>query len=128
MIIAVDFDGTVVRHEYPKVGEDCPDAVRVLKRLTDAGHHLILFTMRSGNLLEDAVIWFKDRDIPLYGVQTNPDQKSWTTSPKAHADLYIDDSSLGAIITADILNGQIMGRPYIDWEKVDGFLQAVYNI
>lgn len=58
MIIAVDFDGTVVSHEYPHIGEDI-GAVPVLKELVAAGHKLILYTMRSGRLLDEARMWFE---------------------------------------------------------------------
>ena len=59
-------------HRYPKVGEDVPAAVDVLKDLVAAGHLLILWAMRSGKELQDAEDWFRDRDIPLYGVQKDP--------------------------------------------------------
>ena len=93
-IIALDFDGTVVTHAYPEVGEDI-GAVAVLKELVAQDDKLILWTMRSGKLLEEAVAWFKKHDIPLWAVNENPTQKEWTSSPKLHADLLIDDSALG---------------------------------
>ena len=93
-VIAVDFDGTVVTHAYPEIGEDA-GAVPVLKELTDNGCRIILYSMRHGKLLDRAVEWFKSRGIPLYAVNENPQQKRWTSSPKVHADLYIDDSNLG---------------------------------
>ncbi len=96
-LIAVDFDGTVVTHAYPEIGDDA-GAVPVLKELTDNGCRLILFTMRHGKLLDDAIRWFRERGIPLYAVNENPSQQRWTSSPKVHADLYIDDSSLGCPI------------------------------
>jgi hypothetical protein len=46
MDILIDFDGTCVAHEFPKVGKDI-GAVPVLKALVENGHNLILFTMRS---------------------------------------------------------------------------------
>lgn len=94
MIIAIDFDGTCVKHEYPKIGEDI-GAVPVLKKLIKAGHQLILYTMRSGKELQDAVNWFRENEIPLWGVNENPEQKKWTNSPKVYAQLYIDDAALG---------------------------------
>ena len=57
MIIAVDFDGTCVSHEYPKVGKDI-GAVPVLKALVEIGHKIILNTMRSDDELADAIQWF----------------------------------------------------------------------
>ena len=81
-LIAVDFDGTVVTHAYPEIGDDA-GAVPVLKELTDNGCRLILFTMRHGKLLDDAIRWFRERGIPLYAVNENPSQQRWTSSPKA---------------------------------------------
>lgn len=133
--INLDFDGTCVKHEYPKVGDDI-GAVPVLKRLVAEGHKLILFTMRcdsgvkSGKFtsgLTDAVNWFKQNGIPLYGVQTNPTQKIWTNSPKSYAELMIDDSALGCPLKFDYhLVGDyltVVGRPYVDWVKVEKMLE-----
>jgi len=118
MYICVDFDGTCVTHDYPNVGKDI-GAVPVLKQLTDDGHHLILFTMRSGKELLDAVKWFKDNDITLFGVQKNPTQYSWTDSPKAYGQLYIDDAALGTPLKMD---KELSDRPFIDWEQVKNIL------
>ena len=112
MYICVDFDGTCVTHEYPNIGNDI-GAVPVLKQLVEKGHLLILFTMRSGKELEDAVNWFNENDIPLYGVQTNPTQKRWTDSPKAYGQLYIDDAALGAPLKTD---KELSDRPFVDWK------------
>jgi len=118
MIIAVDFDGTCVTHEYPKVGRDI-GAQPVLKKFVELGHKLILYTMRSGQYLDDAVKWFEDNDIPLYGINENPTQKEWTESPKAYANLYIDDAAFGAPL---VLEAMVYGeRPYIDWEYISKF-------
>ena len=91
----MDFDGTVVEHQYPAIGPDVPHAVDCLRTLAFEGHKLILFTMRSGPELEQAVAWYRRNKIPLYSVNENPEQFTWTTSPKAYADLYIDDLALG---------------------------------
>ena len=121
MVICIDFDGTCVAHEFPKIGEEI-GSVPVLKELVENGHQLVLFTMRSdrpnGKFLQDAVDWFSKNEIPLYGIQTNPSQKNWTSSPKAYGELYIDDAALGAPL---IYPGE--GKnPYIDWDKVKEFL------
>ena len=76
--IAIDFDGTVVTHAYPEIGEDA-GAAPVLKELTDNGCRLILYSMRHGKLLDRAVEWFRVRGIPLYAVNENPSQKRWTS-------------------------------------------------
>lgn len=119
LVIAVDFDGTCVTHEYPYMGSDI-GAVPVLKELTDAGYRLILTTMRSGKTEKEAVKWFKDNDIPLWGVNKNPEQKSWTSSPKVYADLYIDDCALGVPLTTSASST----RPYVDWARVRKWLVA----
>lgn len=115
MDICIDFDGTCVKHEFPEIGEDI-GAVPVLKELTDKGHRLILFTMRSGEYLEAAVDWFKQNKIPLFGINKNPEQESWTQSPKAYGQIYIDDAALGCPL---IYEG---GRPYVNWEVVSACL------
>ena len=115
MTIAVDFDGTVVEHEYPRIGPDI-GAQDVLLKLVHNGHKLILNTMRSGKTLQDAVDWFKKNNIPLYGVNENPLQHSWTSSPKVHASLYIDDHALGCPLTP---------QGYVDWNVIERyFLQT----
>ena len=114
LIIAVDFDGTCVEHDYPSVGMDVEGAVDVLRSLTAKGHRLVLFTMRSGDKLEDAVRWFKERKIALWAVNENPEQREWTSSPKVFADLYIDDSAVGCPIR--FING--VRRPVINWSKI----------
>ena len=117
--INIDFDGSVVTHEYPRVGKDI-GAVPVLKRLVENGHQLILFTMRGNNShLNDAVDWFKLNDIPLYGINTNPTQISWTDSPKSHADFLIDDTALG---TPLLFNWSFSTNPYVDWIEMEKIL------
>lgn len=131
MIIAIDFDGTCVTHDFPEVGKNI-GAAPVLKELVENGHQLILWTMRAnvenntghsdevpvihnGNFLDDAINWFKENDIPLYGIQRNPTQDSWTTSPKAYAQIYIDDAALGCPL---IHNEILHKRPFVDWDSV----------
>lgn len=123
MFIAIDFDGTCVTHDYPKVGKDI-GAVPVLKKLTDSGHQLILNTMRSGKELNDAVQWFIDNDIPLCGVNENPTQKSWTASPKVYAHLYIDDAALGCPLMFD---HAVSNRPFVNWKLVDQYIDRNLN-
>lgn len=114
--INVDFDGSLVIHAFPEIGNDI-GAVPVLKTLVENGHQLILFTMRSdnknGNYLTQAVNWFKKHDIPLYGIQTNPTQSSWTSSPKSYAQYLLDDSAIGTPLVRPENE-----RPYVDWKKV----------
>jgi len=117
MQIVIDFDGTCVKHAYPYIGEDI-GSQKVLKKLVDKRHQLILFTMRSGNYLEEAIKWFEKNQISLFGIQTNPEQIEWTSSPKAYGQLYIDDCGLGCPLIYN--QGE---RPYVDWDKVELFLE-----
>ena len=115
MYIAIDFDGTCVTHDYPRIGKEI-GATEVLKRLVEAGHKLILNTMRSDKELQDAVNWFKKNEIELYGVNENPTQKRWTNSPKVYAHMYIDDAALGCpLINAP----ELSNRPFVDWDSID---------
>ena len=128
--ILIDFDGTCVTHDYPRIGQDI-GSIPVLKKLVANGHNLILFTMRSHKSfnmmnirtafdgLNEAINWFKTNNIPLYGIQTNPTQRSWTLSPKAHGDLMIDDVALGCPLINDL---KIHRRPFVDWVKVEKML------
>lgn len=116
--ICVDFDGTSTTHDYPNIGKDI-GAVKVLKKLVDEGHNLILFTMRSGKTLQDAVDWYAKNNIQLFGINTNPTQKNWTSSPKAYGHLYIDDAALNCPLKYD---ADFHYRPYVDWEEVEKIL------
>lgn len=73
--------------------------------------------MRSDRTLEEAVKWFEDNDIPLYGIQKNPDQRNWTSSPKAYGQLYIDDAALGCPLIK-----YTNKRPHVDWLEVRNIL------
>ena len=68
MIIAVDFDGTIVRHRYPKIGEEIPFATQTLAMLIRDGHRLILWTVREGALLDEAVEWCRQRGVEFYAI------------------------------------------------------------
>lgn len=117
MIIAIDFDGTCVTHDYPKVGREI-GSIEVLKELVNKKHDLILFTMRSGIHLTEAVDWFVNNGIRLYGVQYNPTQANWTCSNKCYAQMYIDDAALGCPLIFPV-DGS---RSYADWKKIKKLL------
>ena len=120
MVIAIDFDGTCVTHEFPNVGKDI-GAVPVIKDLVAAGHKIILYTMRDKQYQKDAEQWFKDNDISLFGSNENPDA-TWTTSPKVFAHLYIDDMALGMPLKIDY---NVSNRPFVDWIKVRQLLNQM---
>ncbi len=124
MIISVDFDGTIVDHRYPELGKPVPEALTWLKRLQACGAKIILFTMRSeegiaGDTLIDAVRYLQDQGVQLHGVNTNPDQQSWTSSPKVYADIYVDDAAFGC----PLIRPSGFARPCVDWKKVGPALE-----
>jgi len=125
MIICVDFDGTIVTHDYPNIGKPVPDALRVLQELRRADHKIILFTMRSGKNLKEAEMYLQNNGVQLYGVNRNSTQRSWTQSPKAYGHLYIDDAALGIPLTED---EEFSERPFVNWSEVRKLLKRKGNI
>ena len=129
LFIGVDFDGTCVTNEFPKMGKNI-GAGPVLRELQKM-HKIILLTMRSdvlaqpdgstpvnpamtkivpGHYLTEAIDWFKKERITLEAVNRNVMQESFTTSTKVFCDLYIDDSNLGALLVRDK-----SPKAYINW-------------
>lgn len=120
MIICVDFDGTIVDHKFPELGEPVPGAFQWLRKFQEAGVKLILWTMRSdgsqsGPVLTDAVELCRKNGVEFFGINANPNQGTWTTSPKAYAHVYIDDAAYGCPLRQ---NPRMGGRPFVDWDKV----------
>lgn len=101
MIIAVDFDGTIVTHEYPKIGKEIPFATQTLKMLAKDGHRLILWTVREGRLLEEAVKWCNERGVDFYAVNKDYPEEELDNnnhySRKLKADIWIDDRNIGGL-------------------------------
>ena len=100
MTIAVDFDGTVVTHEYPQIGSELPLAIPTLKKLKEDGHKLILWTVREGDLLDDAVLWCRERGLEFYAVNKEfpeEDIKNVHYSRKPKVDIWIDDRNVGGL-------------------------------
>lgn len=116
-IFGIDFDGTCVKHAYPEIGGDIK-AGCTLRRLINRGHKIILMTMRSGKYLDEAVNWFTENSIPLYGVNNNPEQSAWTNSPKIYANVYVDDAAFGVP-----LQYPREGRPHVDWGELELLLE-----
>ena len=104
-IIGIDFDGTCVTDLFPYVGDNI-GAASVLRKLADK-NLLILYTVRDGKYLQDAVDWFKYNHINLYSVNYNPEPVS--SSPKLYCDYYIDDRNIGTPLT---------DKGYVDWNKM----------
>ncbi len=118
LIIAIDFDGTIVEHEFPDIGSPVPGAIKWMKIFQAAGAKLILWTMRSdgqsaGKVLTEAIEYCRSNGIEFWAANCNPDQHSWTSSNKAYAHLYIDDAAYGCPLIEPA--GE---RPYVDWSKV----------
>lgn len=112
--ICVDFDGTMVYHHYPEIGDAVPHCIEVLKKWQENGVGIILDTMRSGDELDKAVKWCKGNGIELYGVGKDPKQHEWTNSPKAYGVLSIDDRNLGVPLLKK--EGE---RQFVDWKTID---------
>jgi hypothetical protein len=95
--IAVDFDGTIVEHDYPKIGKEKLFAFRTLKELERQGARLILWTFRTGKELEESVQYCRNNGIEFYAVNRNYPEEVMdeTVSRKIDADIYIDDKNLG---------------------------------
>ena len=101
MTIAVDFDGTIVTHKYPNIGEEIPFAVDTLKMLRNDGHKLILWSVREGKLLDAAVEWCRDRGLEFYAVNRDYPEETTDNNPhfsrKLKVDMFIDDRNLGGL-------------------------------
>ena len=101
MTIAVDFDGTIVRHRYPEIGEEVPFATQTLRMLIEDRHKLILWSVREGQLLDDAVEWCRERGVEFYAVNRDFPEEDVTKnihfSRKLKVDLWIDDRNVGGL-------------------------------
>lgn len=97
MKIAVDFDGTIVDHEYPRIGKTKLFAFETLKALQKRGDSLILWTYRSGKELDEAVEFCRKNGVEFYAVNKNYPEEIFddTISRKIEADIYIDDRNIG---------------------------------
>ena len=119
MYICVDFDGTIVDHRFPYIGDPVPLAVKWLKRWHGLGARLILYTMRSdgaahGTVLSEALAYLEEQGVSLFAVNENPDQRDWSLSPKPFAHIYVDDSAFGC----PLIQPGGFARPCVDWSAV----------
>jgi len=116
MTIAVDFDGTIVEHRYPKIGKEKPFAIDTLRRLQSEGHKLILWSVREGERLNEAVEFCRERGLEFYAVNSDFPNAAWSgsgVSRKVKADVYIDDRNLG-------------GLP--DWYEIYEIISSKHNL
>ncbi|MFY0602882.1 MAG: hydrolase [Flavobacteriaceae bacterium] len=100
LIIAIDFDGTIVEDAYPDIGKPKIFALETIKRLQADGHRLILWTYRSGRKLQEAVDFCTKNEIDFYAVNKNYPEEDFDNkiSRKINADLFIDDRNIGGFI------------------------------
>ena len=101
MTIAVDFDGTIVEHKYPQIGRELPFATETLRQLIEDRHQLILWTVREGELLQEAIDWCHERGVDFYAVNNDyPEEtpeKNNHFSRKLKVDYFIDDRNIGGL-------------------------------
>lgn len=101
MTIAVDFDGTIVTHKYPEIGEELPFATETLKMLIEDRHKLILWTVREGELLQQAVDWCKERGVNFFAINKDYPEETIENnnhfSRKLKVDMWIDDRNVGGL-------------------------------
>lgn len=129
MIIAVDFDGTIVTHEYPKIGKEIPFAIDTLKRLQqNYENQLVLWTVREGKELEEAVEYCRNRGLEFYAINSNyPEETKKSHEPrKLKADLFIDDRNLGGLPDWGIIYRAIMSKKY--YEPFTNEIQQEYKL
>ncbi len=122
MIIAVDFDGTIVEHKYPVIGKEIPFATATLRQLMKDGHKLILWSVREGDLLQEAVDWCEERGVRFYAVNADLDEDgadkagSEHFSRKVKAHMFIDDRNLGGLPDWGTIYKMISKR--MTWEQL----------
>jgi hypothetical protein len=143
MIIAIDFDGTIVKHRYPAIGEELPFAIETLKKLQKDGHKLILWSVREGRLLDEAVSFCRERGLEFYAVNRDyPEEEKERNnhfSRKLKVDLFIDDRNLGGLpdwgtiyemVTHRLSYEDLMDKyesDYYEQEKPKGFWARLFK-
>ncbi len=112
LTIAVDFDGTIVEDEYPRIGRPIIFAFETLKKLQDEGHRLILWTYRKGRALEEAVKFCEEKGIVFYAVNKSFPEEEFdiSFSRKIHADIFIDDRNIGGLKSWGEIYQQLIGE------------------
>jgi hypothetical protein len=97
IILCIDFDGTIVEHDFPRVGKPMPLAIEVIKELKEAGYVLILWTCREGKFLDDAIMFCLENGLKFDGYNETPPEHEFRPEGgrKAYGDYYIDDRNLG---------------------------------
>lgn len=140
MLIAVDFDGTIVEHRYPYIGKELPFATASLRRLQEEGHRLILWTAREGELLQEAIDFCAKRGLEFFAVNSNyPGEEvdeAGIRARKLHADLFIDDRAVGGLpdwgAIYEVIHNRWTWREYYEYlgtvpEEKKGFWGRVFG-
>jgi len=122
-IIAVDFDGTIVKDAYPKIGKPQIFAFSTLKKMQERGYRLILWTLRDGRKLEEAIAFCKENGIEFYAVNKNyPEEKLDNKSiRKLHVDMFIDDRNIGGFIGWGKIHQLLFNEKTMEESKKKGF-------
>ncbi len=100
MILAIDFDGTIVRGKFPNIEGEQPYAKETIEKLKNAGHFVIINTCRTGDQLLEAINWLLEHGIPFDRVNDNEPRnvaKYGNNSRKVYAHIYIDDKQVGGL-------------------------------
>lgn len=118
MLLAIDFDGTIVEHEYPKIGREIPFAFATLKKLQEEGHDLVLWTYRAGKELEEAVEHCRKNGLEFLAVNASfpGDEVDMFTSRKINADVFVDDRNVGGLPDWGIIYQLITGKGEMPFE------------
>ncbi len=142
MIIAVDFDGTIVKHRFPRIGPPIPGAIETLKKLQQECHVLILWTVREDEYLQQAVDYCRNNGLEFYAINSNHPDEVVGVSPnysrKLQADIFIDDRNLGGLPSWDTIYNMvhfkqtyeevILGEKIINEVKEDeGIFRRLFN-
>jgi len=123
MIIAVDFDGTIVEHAYPRIGKPIPFALEVLRKLQQEERHtLILWTVREGDLLQEAMDYCAKNGVNFYAANKNyPEEEAGDTPRKLTADIFIDDKNIGGLPDWGIIYKAILSGSN-DFQDIDDYI------
>lgn len=102
-ILAIDFDGTIVQDDFPRVGLPMPGAIEAIKELHKMGFRLVLWTCRVGSHLDDACRFLSKHNLTELFEPCNQNcsdlvERFDSDSRKIYADIYIDDKNLGGFL------------------------------
>lgn len=135
MNIAIDFDGTIVEHKYPEIGREIPFAIETLKKIQDDGHKLILWSCRTGSLLQEAVDYCKERGLEFYAANLDfPEEdveNNLNYSRKLKVDMFIDDRNLGGLpdwgTIYQMIKNKLTYQDLVDHYEEDAEMSAQYK-